>query len=142
MGEFIYWIVEVVNTIHDILGEICKTLGVKLTDKELHFWIFGFIGIIFFFFVHSFFKWLSTISMSAISFLYVFTVLLVVVFAIEIQQKITGRGNMEFADAVMGLWGFMVFFFVFLSIKSIGIFFHKLVKKQKKQSNRLSRYEG
>ena len=46
------------------------------------------------------FRFLSKWSITVISFIYTLTVLLVIVFAIEIQQKITGRGNMEFADAV------------------------------------------
>ncbi len=50
----------------------------------------------------------------AISFIYTFTVLVVFVFAIEIEQKLTGRGNMEFQDIVEGLWGFIVAFAIYL----------------------------
>ncbi|RCO04220.1 hypothetical protein DTX80_18415, partial [Bacilli bacterium] len=54
-------------------------------------------------------KWSTTI----LSFIYTFTGMVVLVFAIELQQAITNRGNMEFADAVIGLWGFIVLFFIY-----------------------------
>lgn len=131
MKDFIYLTVEIVNQLHDILEDFFGGLGYQLTDKDLHFWIFGVLGILFFIFVHLIFKWLSTLSLTAISFLYTFTVLLVIVFAIEIQQKITGRGNMEFADAIMGLWGFLIFFAIYLGIKLVVYLFLQIFKTRK-----------
>jgi hypothetical protein len=45
--------------------------------------------------------------------------MLVIVFAIEIQQKITGRGDMEFEDAMVGLYGFFAFFAAYLFLKLV-----------------------
>ncbi|AOL97182.1 uncharacterized protein BS16045_01464 [Bacillus subtilis] len=53
------------------------------------------------------------------SFIYTVTVIIVIVFAIEIQQKVTGRGNMEFLDATEGIKGFLVFFMFFLLLKML-----------------------
>ena len=66
--------------------------------------------------VNKSFKYLVRYSLTAISFIYTFTVLVVLVFAIEIGQKLTGRGNMEFQDIVEGLWGFLVAFAIYLGI--------------------------
>ncbi len=43
----------------------------------------------------------------------------IIVFAIEIQQHITGRGKMDFIDAVVGLWGFLVFFAAYVFVRVI-----------------------
>lgn len=39
-----------------------------------------------------------------------FTLIIVITFAIEIGQKVTNTGNMEFADIVFGVVGFIVMF--------------------------------
>ncbi|MBY6037092.1 hypothetical protein KUV80_10515 [Fictibacillus nanhaiensis] len=140
MGSFIKLLAELVNNVHDIIEDLFMNLGINLTDKDLHFWIIGVIGITFFLFTHLFFKWLSKFSITVISFLYTFTVMLVIVFAIEIQQKITGRGRMEFSDAIIGLYGFLAFFAVFLLIKTVIYFLLKLINRPKKErSERSSR---
>ncbi|TLS38457.1 hypothetical protein [Pseudalkalibacillus caeni] len=136
MGEFIKLITAVVNDVHDVLIEVFETLGYSLNDKELHFWIIGIIGIVGFFFVQLLFRILSKWSITAISFIYTFTVLLVIVFAIEIQQKITGRGNMEFDDAIIGLKGFLAFFSIFLLIKFTAILIIKLYRKMFKEDEK------
>ncbi|WP_226655303.1 hypothetical protein [Pseudalkalibacillus hwajinpoensis] len=117
MGDFIKIIVAIVNELHDILITVMDGLGFTVTDKELHFWVIGLMGMGGFVIVQYLFRLLSKWSITAISFIYTMTVLLVVVFAIEIQQKITGRGNMEFADAVVGLQGFIVLFLIYLTIR-------------------------
>ncbi|MGL5354377.1 MAG: hypothetical protein ACRDA5_13835, partial [Clostridium sp.] len=62
----------------------------------------------------------------AISFIYTFTVMIVIVFAIEIQQKLTNRGNMEFADIAYGIYGFLYIFAIYVVLKLM----YKFVKKQ------------
>lgn len=112
MKKFIILLAEIVNNIHDVINDM---FGTHLTDKQLHFWVIGIIGIITFFIVYFCFKVISRLkwSIAVLSFVYTFTIMVVLVFAIELQQAITNRGNMEFADAVIGLWGFLVFFMVY-----------------------------
>lgn len=126
MKEGIKLITEIVNMFHDMIVVISDSFGLYLTDKQLHFWVIGVIGIILLLFAETFFKLLSKWSITSIAFIYTLTVLLVIVFAIEIQQKITGRGNMEFADVVVGLYGFFAFSFVYLIIK----YLFNLIKKR------------
>lgn len=131
MKEIIILIAEIVNGIHDLLMDITDSFGWDLTDKDLHLWVFGIIGILCFLFVHAVFKVISKYSITALSFFYTFTVLLVIVFAIEIQQKVTGRGEMSFDDAIISIWGFLLFFFVYLILKGIVLYINKLRKKNK-----------
>ena len=121
MREIVIQLADIVNTIHDVLVNI---FGFHMTDKELHFWVIGIIGMATFFVVYFFFKLLEKLKWSTglFSFVYTFSVMVVLVFAIELQQAITNRGNMEFADAVMGLWGFLVFFAVYAIIAAIFYF--------------------
>jgi hypothetical protein len=127
--EAILILTEIVNIFHDQLLHVSNALGLNLSDKELHLWVFGVLGILSFFIVHHFFKLLAKHSITAISFIYTFTVLVVIVFAVEIQQKITGRGNMEFQDAVMGLWGFILFFIGYLIIKMVFRMVRRLFRR-------------
>ncbi|GIO22886.1 hypothetical protein [Oceanobacillus sp. J11TS1] len=128
MKEAILVLVDIINNLHDI---IAATFGMDMTDKQLHFWIFGILGMITFLFVYIVFKIISKMkwSIAIFAFLYSFTVMVVLAFAVEIQQAYTQRGNMEFADAVMGLWGFIVFFAVYAVIGIIGYFIYQAFKK-------------
>ncbi|WP_010650278.1 hypothetical protein [Oceanobacillus massiliensis] len=131
MKEIVITLAEIVNNIHDILIDM---FGLSMSDKELHFWLIGIIGMGMFFLVYLFFKLLENMkwSTSIFSFIYTFTIMIVLVFAIELQQAITNRGNMEFADAVMGLWGFLVMFFVYALIAAVIYFVFHLNKNRKK----------
>jgi hypothetical protein len=128
MKYFILLITNLVNLIHDFIVNTANEIGINITDKDLHLLVFGIIGISIFIIVHFCFKMLSEISITAISFVYTLTLVLVLVFAVEIEQKISGRGQMEFDDAVMGLWGFLLFFTAFLILKGIFVLIKKLFK--------------
>ncbi|MEB2631544.1 hypothetical protein [Peribacillus frigoritolerans] len=133
MKEIIQILAEIVNNLHDfILFFVSDTLNSNATDKDLHFWIMGVIGIIIFLFVLFLSNLIARMrfGITILSFLYTFTVMVVLVFAIEIQQALTSRGNMEFQDAAIGLWGFIVFFMVFAVLSSLFL----LVKNFFKQS--------
>ena len=87
----------------------------NFSDKELHFIVIGLLGMAFVFIVYPVFKWLAKHNhVMVIAWIYVFTLILVVTFAIEIGQKVTNTGAMEFADIVFGVVGFIVMFLFFL----------------------------
>ncbi|SDK01914.1 hypothetical protein [Sediminibacillus albus] len=128
MKDVILLLAEIVNHIHDVLLEI---VGLNMTDKQLHFWVIGILGMVTFFIVYFFFKLLEKMkwSITIFSFIYTFTVMVVLVFAIELQQAITNRGNMEFADAAIGLWGFLVFFIGYALVALIILGIIRLLKR-------------
>ena len=113
MSNALKLITNIVNYFHDKLVLLTHRLGLHYNDKQLHFLVIGLLGIVIFILVNKLFKYLVRYSLTAISFIYTFTVLVVLVFAIEIEQKVTGRGNMEFQDIVEGLWGFLVVFAIY-----------------------------
>ena len=58
--------------------------------------------------------------------------IIVITFAIEIGQKVTGTGNMEFADIVMGVFGFIVMFLVFSVVRGIYKLIRNLIRGDRK----------
>ncbi|PLR66025.1 hypothetical protein H4O14_04345 [Bacillus sp. PAMC26568] len=132
MKEIIKLMAEAVNNIHDLINAfVYQSLGLNLTDKDLHFWIMGFIGMAVFIFIYIFSKWLSKLpfGITALSFLYTLTFMFVIVFGIEIQQALTNRGNMEFIDAVIGLWGFIFLFLIYIGLIVIFLIFRSIFKR-------------
>ena len=135
MKEIILMLTDLLNNIHDFIQLYASNyLNLGLNDKDLHFWIMGIIGIFVFLIVLIFSKIISKMpfGITILSFLYTFTFMVVLVFAIEIQQAITNRGNMEFQDAIVGLWGYVVFFLGFAVISAVILlakrFFNRLLK--------------
>lgn len=99
-----------------------------LSDKQLHFLVIGLLGIAILLVIYPLFKALSENHVLVIAWIYVFTVMVVVTFAIEIGQGITHTGRMEMEDIVYGLAGFMAMFLVFAVIRAIILGIVKLVK--------------
>lgn len=135
MVELLKLTANFINDLHDKVLDIVIIGGYSLNDKQLHFIFMAIIGIIIFGFTQVIFKWLSKYSITAISFIYTLTVMIVIVFAIEIQQKLTNRGNMEFADIAYGLYGFIYIFCIYLFIKLIIILIKKLYTKYSRKNN-------
>lgn len=78
------------------------------------------------FVVHPVFKWLARRNhIMVISWIYVFTLIIVITFAIEIGQRVTHTGVMEFADIMFGVLGFICMFLVFSAVRGI---YHVVLK--------------
>lgn len=111
-------ITHIVNGFHDLLRAILSAFGFA-GDKEQHFLVIGIIGIVMFFAIHFIVKLLAKWRLEAVSFLITGILLLVLVFGIEIVQLMTGSGQVEFRDIMAGLWGFLVFFCIYLVIRYV-----------------------
>ena len=128
MKEFLYGIIGIIAEIHSRILSLNDAYEYNFTDKELHFLVIGILGMAFIFVVYPLFKWLAKHDhVMVIAWIYVFTLIIVITFAIEIGQKVTNTGNMEFADIMFGVIGFIVMFFIFCVI---------LEKKQKHAGKR------
>lgn len=101
----LYEMTMIVAQVHESILHLNDNFELAFGDKELHFLVMFALGMALFFAVHFVFKRLAKWSITAISFIYVFTVMTVLGFAIEIGQKITGTGEMDFRDVVAGLYG-------------------------------------
>ena len=118
MKEFLYKIVEYIAKIHSFIMGLNDRYEYNFTDKQLHFLVIGILGMAMIFVVYPLFKWLARKNhVMVIAWIYVFSVIVVITFAIEIGQRVTGTGNMEFADIMYGLVGFMAMFFAFCFLR-------------------------
>ena len=119
MREFLYFIMEIIAECHTKLLNLNNAYEYNFTDKELHFIIIGIIGMIMIFVIYPIFKWLAEHDhVMTITWIYVFTLIIVLTFAIEIGQKISNTGAMEFADIMFGVVGFLVMYFIFAVIRA------------------------
>jgi len=107
-----------VNGFHNLLRAILSAFGFA-GDKEQHFLVIGIIGIVMFFVIHFVVKRLARWRLEAVSFLITGFLLLALTFGIEIIQLMTGSGNVESRDITAGLWGFLVFFCIYLVIRYV-----------------------
>ena len=122
----------IVAQIHESLMHLNDNFELYFGDKDMHFIVMAVLGMILFFMVHFVFKRLAKWSITAISFIYVFTVRTVLGLAIEIGQKITGTGDMDFRDVVAGLYGVLAFFAVYTVYRLIVLLVRHLMRGRKK----------
>ena len=122
----------VVAQIHESLMHLNDNFELYFGDKDMHFIVMAVLGMILFFMVHFVFKRLAKWSITAISFIYGFTVMTVLGLAIEIGQKITGTGDMDFRDVVAGLYGVLAFFAVYTVYRLIVLLVRHLMRGRKK----------
>ena len=120
MKQFLYGILDIISGAHEYFLTLNDTYETNFTDKDLHFIIIGVIGMILVLIVHPIFTILAkTNHVLTITWIYVFTLILLLTFAIEIGQGFSHSGTMDFADIVFGIWGFMLMFLVFALIRGI-----------------------
>ena len=107
MSKYLHMLLAWVSRIHGYILSLNDSFEYNFSDKELHFLVIGAVGLMLILLVYPVFKLLANHNrVLAITWIYVLTVLLVLTFAIEIGQSITGTGRMEFADVVAGMGGF------------------------------------
>lgn len=128
MTRLLYAFVKGAALIHDSIMHLNDRSGLFLSDKQLHFLIMGMLGMGMLLVIYPLFLVLSRHHVLAIAWIYVFTVMVVLCFAIEIGQGITGTGNMEFADILSGLAGFMLLFVVFALLRGIWLLLKRLFR--------------
>ena len=134
MRDLLYFCVEIIAKIHNAIMQLNNTYEIYLTDKELHFLVIGLLGMGMILVIHPLFKYLASQGKEmVIAFIYVFTVIIVLTFAIEIGQKVSHTGQMEFADIMYGLVGFLAMFLVFCLVRHLWHQLLRLIRWLKKQ---------
>ncbi len=134
MRDLIYRAIYWVAGIHDDILSINDQGGYYFNDKQLHFIVIGVLGMVGIFVFYPMFKLLAKYGHEmVIAFLYVFTLVLVVTFAIEIGQWYSGTGRMESEDMVYGIAGFLVMFFIFAFIRALFLAIKSLVSKDEER---------
>ena len=127
METLLYYFVRGVARIHDTILALNDSGELFLNDKQLHFVVMGAAGMAFLLLIYPLFILLSKRHVLIIAWLYVFTVLVMLSFAIEIGQGLSGTGNMEMRDIISGLAGFMFLFLIFAFLRLIYLLIRILI---------------
>ena len=107
MARYLRMLVAWLSRAHNYILTLNDRFEYSFSDKKLHFLVIGAIGLALILMVYPVFRLLANHNrVLAITWIYVLTVLLVLTFAIEIGQRITGSGTMDFSDVVAGMGGF------------------------------------
>ncbi len=107
MARVLRMLVAWVSRAHSYILTLNDRFEYSFSDKELHFLVIGAIGLGLILLVYPVFRLLANHNkILAITWVYVLTVLLVLTFAIEVGQRITGTGTMDFTDVMAGMGGF------------------------------------
>ena len=132
MKKWLYFAVEWMARIHDKFLTLNDGLAVALTDKQLHFLVIGVLGMVLFFVIHPIFKALIRHGCEmAVTWIYVFTLILMITFGIEIGQRLSHTGSMEFADMVFGVVGFLTMFAVYALLRALVLGIVRLLRRLK-----------
>ena len=134
MAEILKLLVKLMAKVHNAIIRYCNVTFGGISDKWLHFLIIGLLGMCMIAVIYPLFKELAKKNLiMTISWIYVFTLLVVITFGIEIGQKITNTGNMEFKDIAAGLAGFLSMFAIMLMIWGIIVLIKKIINHKTDQ---------
>ena len=115
MYRIIYLFITLITKLHNKIIALMLSHGLDLTDKQLHFLIIGLFGFGMLMVIQPIFRWMAKHDVTLlITFIYVFTVVIVITFGIEIGQAYSGSGDMDFYDIASGVLGFFAFFCIYL----------------------------
>ena len=142
MWEIIYTFTTWVARVHERVLRINDAGGWYFDDKQLHFIVFGVFGMLLIFVLYPLFKLLAKRDHTmVIPWLYVFTLIIVLSFAIEVGQWYTGTGVMESQDIAYGITGFLVMFLIFAILRGLYHGIKTMVKTDNRQTKVYSRDE-
>lgn len=124
-------LIDIIYKTHTYFLSMNDSFEAHLSDKQLHFLIIGLLGIGMLLVIYPLFKWMAKKNLTVlISWFYVFTVLVVITFAIEIGQWYSHTGEMDFNDILAGLVGYFAMSFIFLLVVAIIELIKSIFKKK------------
>ena len=135
-------LIEIFNFFHRLFTSLSNELSFGLNDKALHFYVIGFIFLIAYIIIHPIFVKLSKVSVKLISFIYVFTLCLVVSIAIEVAQFQSRSGNMDIADVAWSMFGFLAMFSILEVLKFVFKFIYNLINNAFAEKSTKQNYQS
>ena len=133
MRDIIFTFITWVARMHERLIGLNDSHEYYLNDKELHFWVIGIFGMLLIFLIQPVFKGLAENGHTiVITWIYVFTVVLVITFAIELGQWYSGTGVMESEDIAYGVTGFLVLFLILAIVRATILTIWRMIKTSRK----------
>ena len=130
MGQLLNNFITFITQMHYRLLTLNDSYELFLDDKQLHFLVIGLIGMGLLLVIQPLFTFLAKRNhVLVISWLYVFTVILVLTFAIEVGQGMSGTGDMETGDIVSGVAGFLFMFCIYAAVRAIVLAIARYIRR-------------
>lgn len=119
LRELLRAVAALTARVHDAILRFNDANELGLSDKQLHMAVAALLGLCLFAVVQTVFGRLARRGVTAISWLYTFTVIAFAAFAVEVGQYGAGTGTMSLADAASGLWGFLLMFAAVTAVRRL-----------------------
>ena len=122
--------VSLVTYMHGKILGINDSNELFLSDKELHFYTVAIFGVLLLFCLYPLFRYMVKRNRTLlITWLFVFVFLVGFTLLIEVGQKLTGTGDMDYLDTVAGLMGFVLASIIILVIRGFWLLIKMLLGK-------------
>ena len=123
--------VSLVTYMHERIMGINDSNELFLSDKELHFYTVAIFGVLLLFCLYPLFRYMVKRNKTLlITWLFVFVFLVGFTLLIEVGQKLTGTGDMDYLDTVAGLMGFVLASIIILVIRGLWLLIKMLFGKE------------
>ena len=134
--DIIVKVVSLVTYMHGRILGINDSNELFLSDKELHFYTVAIFGVILLFCLYPLFRYMVKRNKTLlITCIFVFVFLVGFTLLIEVGQKLTGTGDMDYLDTMAGLLGFIIASVILLIIREIWLLLRLLFDKGKRNSD-------
>ena len=101
-------IITIITYFHTKILSLNDNYELYLSDKQLHFYVVALLGLLLLLCLYPLFLYLVKRKKTLyITWFYVFTFLLAFTSLIEVGQKLTGTGEMDYMDTLAGILGFI-----------------------------------
>ena len=133
MRDVIFTFITWVARMHESIIGLNDSHEYYLNDKQLHFWVIGIFGMLMIILIQPVFKGLAENGHTmVITWIYVFTVVLVITFAIELGQWYSGSGVADSTDIAYGVTGFLVFFAIFAIVRATILTIWRMISSSRR----------
>ena len=105
---WLYQIVTFIAHVHDSILVLNEGITTPFTDTQLHFIVIGLFGLLLFLLVIPLFRFMTRRGWYGLmAWLFTFSTVLFVNFAIEVGQHLTQTGSLQIQDIAYGTAGFL-----------------------------------
>ena len=134
--DFLANMVRVVTYLHTRILGLNDSYELYLSDKELHFYVVAITGVLLILVLYPLFRYMVKRNKTLlITWIFVFVFLVGFTLLIEVGQKLTGTGDMDYLDTVAGLMGFIVASAILLIVRELWLLLRLLFNKGNKNSD-------
>lgn len=133
LKSILYGVMHLTMQVRGWIIHLCGRFAPELTDKQLYAVLAGAAGIGIYLLLHPVIRNLARRGREAvISWAFTLTVLMSLIFGLEISRLMTGTGSMEPADVLFCIAGFLVLFALYSLVCWIGTGLGRWIRKMRR----------